>query len=45
VVAAFRAKGRNAGRMARVPLAVITADNPALIGLSALARRMLRRDE
>lgn len=45
LVAAFRAKGRNAGRMQRVPLAVIVADNPALIGLSALARRMLSQDE
>jgi glucokinase len=41
LVAAFRAKGRNLGRMERMPLAVIVADNPALIGLAAVARRML----
>ncbi len=41
LAAAFRAKGRNSGRMEGISLSVVVAENPALIGLSALARRML----
>ncbi len=38
---AFRDKGRNAGRMHRIPVRLIVDPNPALIGLSARARAIL----
>lgn len=41
LLAAFRDKGRNAPRMARMPLALIVDPAPALVGLAARAREVL----
>lgn len=40
---AFCDKGRNAPRMARIPLSLITIPDPALIGLATRARSILAR--